>query len=200
MSAGASPQRKAQEMSTTVVDEARVELSFTTTASDYMALLEHHLQRSVLGKRFALFAWAAIAALAWMSVILPYLKFGLIDAGFILRAALATALTFGFPFFYRRYNAGVFGQLINEGTVKGLAGPTSMVATKEFIEQHTPTTTARAMWRDVSGIASTKDYDFIALAPLVTVMIPASAFPNAESRREVQEKLHRWRDAAQRND
>lgn len=174
-----------------------MELSYTTDAKDYLALLQHHLDRSVLGKRFATFAWIAIAALAWMSVILPFIKFGVIDLWFVLRTLLAVALTFGFPFLYRWYNEGVFGQLINDRSVQGIAGLTVLVATAEFIEQRTKVTTARAAWRDVSTIVSTPKHDFISLAPLVTAMIPASAFADPEARRAFQAQLNQWRVSAQ---
>ncbi len=173
-----------------------MELSYTTNAQDYMALVQHHLERSVLGKQFAYFAWIAIAALAWMSVLLPYLKFGVIDLGFILRASLATALTFGFPFLYRWYNETVFGQLINERSLEGIAGSTLLVADEEFIEQRTKTTTARASWVDVIAIVSTPQHDFVSLAPLVTIMVPASAFDRPEARLAFQAKLEQWRASA----
>lgn len=174
-----------------------IELSYTTTAQDYLALLEHHLERSVFGKRFVYFAWIAIAGLAWASVALPYLKFGVIDAGFLLRASLAAVLTFGFPFLYRWYNQSVFGQLINDRSADGIAGPTSLIATPEFIEQRTQMTTTRGSWGKVVGITSTAGHDFISLAPLVTVMIPASAFDEAGTRLAFQLQVKRWRDEAQ---
>lgn len=174
-----------------------MELSYSTTAKDYLALLQHHLERSALGKHFVTFAWIAIAALAWLSVLLPYLKFGVIDLGFILRASLATALTFGFPFLYRWYNDSVFGQLINERSVQGIAGTTLLAANNEFIEQRTKTTTTRAAWSDVSAIVSTRDHDFISLAPLVTIMVPASAFTGPDARLAFRAQLNQWRAAAQ---
>ncbi|MBC7944218.1 MAG: hypothetical protein H7X91_02900 [Burkholderiales bacterium] len=173
-----------------------MELSYTTNASDYLALLQHHLERSVLGKRFVYFAWIAIASLAWMSVLLPYLKFGVIDLWVILRTALATGITFGFPFLYRWYNERVFGQLINERSVQGIAGPTLLVATSEVIEHRTKMTTTRASWQDVSGIVSTPQHDFISLAPLVTIMVPATAFPEREARVAFQAQLNKWRASA----
>lgn len=175
-----------------------MELSYTTDAKDYLALLRHHLDRSVLGKRFVTFAWIAIASLAWLSVVLPYLRFGAVDLWFVLRALLAAALTFGFPFLYRWYNDGVFGQLINERSVQGIAGPTMLIATSEYIEQRTKVTTARAALSDVLGIVSTPHHDFIALAPLVTAMVPASAFRDPDVRRAFQVQLSEWHAAARR--
>lgn len=174
-----------------------MELSYSTNARDYRALVQHHLERSVLGKQFVYFAWIAIAALAWMSVLLPYLKFGVIDLGFMLRASLATVLTLGFPFLHRWYNESVFSQLINERSVEGVAGATLLVANEDFIEQRTKTTTARAAWGDVIAIVSTPRHDFVALAPLVTIMVPASAFDGPEARRAFQAKLEHWRASAQ---
>lgn len=175
-----------------------MELCYTTNARDYMALIQHHLERSMLGKRFVYFSWIAIAALAWMSVLLPYLKFGVIDLGFISRASLAAALTVGFPFLYDWYNKSVFGQLINERSVEGIAGPTLLLANEEFIEQRTKTTTARASWVEVIAIVSTPQHDFVSLAPLVTIMVPASAFDRPEARLAFQAKLEQWRASAQR--
>ncbi|MBC7782892.1 MAG: hypothetical protein H7144_03555 [Burkholderiales bacterium] len=173
-----------------------MEFSYTTSAKDYLALLQHHLERSVIGKHFVQFAWIAIASLAWLSVLLPFLKFGVIDLGFIIRAAFAAFITLGFPFLYRWYNDSVFGLIINERSVKGIAGLTSLTANAEFIEQKTAMTTARAAWCDVVGITSTKHHDFISLAPLVTIMVPASAFSNADARNAFRTQLEHWRTAA----
>lgn len=173
-----------------------MELRYNTAADDYLVLVRHYLERSVMGKRFVAFAWVAISSLAWLSVILPYLKLGVVDAGFVVRAAFATAIAVGFPFLYKWYNDSVFGQLINERSMQGVAGATTLVATAEFIEQRTATTSARAAWRDVLGIVSTKQHELVSLAPLVTILVSASAFASALERQQFQQQLRQWLEDA----
>ena len=94
-----------------------MKLTYTTVPKDYLTLLNRILNNSIFGKNFAKYAWFAISFLAWMSVILPFIKFQEIGIGFWLRAFFALVITIGWPFFYNKYTDGVFSGIINTKTL-----------------------------------------------------------------------------------
>lgn len=173
-----------------------MQLRYQTTDRDYLALLNLILEGSVFGRRFSRFAWIGISALAWLSVLLPYLKFHELGAGFWTRAAIALLLTLGFPRFYGAYTTGCFAEIINPRTVTRLAGPVVLTVEKEFAEFATQTSTARASWTDIHKIAATDSHLFLFFTPLVAAPIPRSACASDEAFRELRATLERWWTAA----
>lgn len=163
-----------------------MELCYTTTAADYRALLEYQIEKSILGRRFSRFAWIAIASLAWLSVLLPYWKMGELGWGFACRAVLAVIITLGFPVFYRRYNDGVLAGIVNDASVRGLAGATVLQIANGYVEQRTRLTTTRMEWAEVLGLESRERHEFILMTPLLAIAVPASAFSSVAQRREFQ--------------
>ncbi|MBI5687209.1 MAG: YcxB family protein [Verrucomicrobia bacterium] len=153
---------------------------------------------SVFGRRFARFAWLAISALAWLSVLLPYLKFREMGGGFWVRAALALILTIGFPRFYKAYTTGCFAGIINARTTARLAGPSVLTVEEDFAQVATQTTTARALWRDIHKVVVTDTHLFLFFTPLVAAPIPRSAFTNDAEFRALHARLETlWLSARQ---
>lgn len=153
-----------------------MEVRYETTDKDFLALLDRVLEGSVLGWRFSRFAWLAISALAWLSVLLSYLKFRELGFGFWTRAVFALAITIGFPQFYSAYSKGCFTGIINARTAERLAGPTVLTIEDEFVQVATQTTTARAAWRDVHRLVLTDTHLLLFFTPLVAAPIPRRAF------------------------
>ena len=175
-----------------------MDVRYQTTDRDYLSLLNHVLDGSVLGRRFSRFAWLAISALAWLSVLLPYLKFREMGAGFWVRAALAFTLTVGFPRFYAAYSTGCFAGIINARTTARLAGPSVLTVEEDFAQVATQTTTARALWRDIHEIVLTDTHLFLFFTPLVAAPIPHSAFSDEVEFRALHARLKAlWTSARQ---
>lgn len=176
----------------------RMDVTYQTTHKDYLALLNCVLEGSVFGRRFTRFAWIAISALAWLSVLLPYLKFRDINAGFWARAALALIFTAGFPTFYCAYTTGCFAGIINAGTTTRLAGPSVLFFDEDIAQVATQTTTSRAHWRDIHKIVVTDTHLFLFFTPLVAAPIPRGAFGGDAEFSAMHAKLDRlWATARQ---
>ena len=173
-------------------------VNYQTTDRDYLSLLNHVLDGSIFGRRFSRFAWLAISALAWLSVLLPYLKFREMGAGFWVRAALALIVTIGFPRFYSAYTTGCFAGIINTRTTARLAGPSVLTVEEDFAQVTTQTTTARALWRDIHEIVFTDTHLFLFFTPLVAAPIPRSAFADDAEFRALHARLAAlWASARQ---
>ncbi len=175
-----------------------MEVRYQTSDRDYLSLLNHVLDGSVLGRRFSRFAWLAISVLAWLSVLLPYLKFREMGAGFWVRATIAIFVTIGFPRFYSAYTTGCFADIINPRTTARLAGPSVLTFEEDFAQVTTQTTTARALWRDIHEIVLTDTHIFLFFTPLVAAPIPRSAFANDAEFRDLHSRLAtHWSSARQ---
>lgn len=166
-----------------------MDMRYQTTHQDYLALLNHVLEGSVLGRRFSRFAWLAISALAWLSVALPYLKFREMGTGFWLRACFAAFVTIGFPLFYKAYMQGCFAGLVNARTAARLAGPSVLTVEDDFAQVATQTTTARAPWCDMHRVVVTDSHLFLFFTPLVAAPIPCSAFASEAEFRALHTRL-----------
>lgn len=164
-------------------------INYVTTSKDYLSLLNEILSRSVLGKNFSKYAWVAISCLAWMSVILPYLKYQDFGIGFWLRASFALLITIGWPYFYEKYNNGVFSGIINDQTLKGFAGKVSITLSDDFIEAVTQTTTSKALWKDIHSVQIDDNHIFIFFTPLIATPIPLGAFKTSTEENEFLKKV-----------
>lgn len=166
-----------------------MDVPYQTTHRDYLALLNHVLDGSVFGRRFSRFAWLAIAALAWLSVLVPYLKFREMGPGFWIRTALALLVTFAFPRLYGAYTTGCFAGIINAGTTARLAGPSVLTVEDDFAQVATQTTTVRAPWLDIHKVVLTDTHLFLFFTPLVAAPIPRSAFADEAAFHALHAKL-----------
>lgn len=164
-------------------------MRYQTTDQDYRALLDQVLEGSVLGRRFSRFAWLAISALAWLSVLLPYLKFREMGAGFWVRATFALVITVVFPKLYNTYTKGCFAGIINARTTARLAGPCVRTCDENFVQVETQTTTARARGSDFHNIVRTDTHLFLFFTPLLAAPIPRRAFADDAEFRALHTKL-----------
>lgn len=163
--------------------------SYTTTPKDYLSLLNRILSTSIMGKTFSRYSWIAISALAWMSVILPFIKFQEFGIGFWIRTIIALLVTIGWPYFYDKYTDGVFSEIINDKTLVRYAGKVSITISEEFIESATQTTISKACWKDVHSIEINDTYIFIFFTPIVVTPIPITAFKNIVEQNEFIKEL-----------
>ncbi len=166
-------------------------LNFVTTPKDYMVLLNRILAQSILGKSFSKFARIAISVLAWMSVILPFIKFHEIGIGFWLRTVLAVSITIGWPYFYNKYTDGVFSGIINDKTLAGYAGKVNVNISEEFVEAITKTTISKSSRSDIHSIEINNTHIFIFFTPIIAAPIPLAAFKNPNEKNEFLKEIER---------
>jgi hypothetical protein len=164
---------------------------YTTTTKDYLSLLNRILNHSLLGKKFSKYAWISISLLAWMSVILPFVKFQEFGIGFWIRIIFAMVITIGWPYFYDKYTDGVFSGIINDKTLSRYAGKVSITITEEFIASETQTTTSKASWKDIHSIEINNSHIFIFFTPIIATPIPMTAFKNIIEQNQFIKEIER---------
>ncbi len=165
-------------------------LEYVTTPADQIAKLDRFASGSLVSRRFLIFAYFAICALAWFSAILFYVKQGDRNFGYLGYAAFAAVLTISLPWLYRRYQRSFFKSILTEETLCGLVGPTTLTLDEHHIEEVGPILTAKVAWADVLRIEQTPDRTLIFLAPLIAIVIPSSAFPDTAAREEFERTLN----------
>jgi hypothetical protein len=166
-------------------------LIYTTTPKDYIALLNRILNHSVFGKNFSKYAWITISALAWMSVILPFVKFQEFGIGFWIRTFFSLFITMGWPYFYDKYTDGVFNGIINDKTLVRYAGKVSLTISEEFIEAITETTASNAKWADLHLVEINDTHIFIFFTPIIATPIPLTAFKDIIEQNEMIQEIER---------
>lgn len=146
-------------------------LIYSTSSEDYLLLLNRVLDRSVLSKKFSIYAWIGISVLAWSSVIFPFIKFQEFGLGFCVRTALSVLITLGWPYFYERYTNGVFSKIINDKSLVRVAGLTSLRLSSDSIEVVTDVFLAKASWDELHRVEMSKSHIFIFFTPVVAVPV-----------------------------
>jgi hypothetical protein len=173
-------------------NQNRMDLIYTTTSKDYLALLNRILNHSVFGKNFSKYTWIAISLLAWLSVILPFVKFQEFGIGFWTRIILALIITIGWPFFYDKYTDGVFSGILNDKTLARYAGKVSINISKEYIEAKTETTTSKTKWDNLHMVEINESYIFIFFTPIIVTPIPTTVFKNLVEQNEFIKEIEKY--------
>lgn len=168
----------------------RLRLEYVTTPADQIAKLDRFTSGSLVSRRFLIFAYFAICALAWFSAILFYVKQGDRNFGYLGYAAFAAVLTISLPWLYRRYQRSFFKSILTEATLRGLVGPTTLTIDEHHIEEVGPILTAKVAWTDMLRIEQTPERALIFLAPLIAIVIPSSAFSDATTRVQFEQTLN----------
>lgn len=166
-----------------------LELRYNTTAGDYIALLGRYAAGSVVAERFTRMTFLVIPALAWVSTILFYIKQHTANYNYIFCGIFALLLTITLPKLYDTYQNAFWGSVITEDALRGLAGPTILTVTDEYIEETTSKTIHRAPWKEVERIEQTKEHILIFLAPLLAIAVPLRIFAEEEDRLRFSERL-----------
>ncbi|MGK2963833.1 MAG: hypothetical protein ACSLFK_17055 [Gemmatimonadaceae bacterium] len=168
---------------------------YETTCADQLAKLERYAAASSIGRRFAQFAYFAIVGLAWLSAALFYVRQGDRNNAYLLSGGFAAVLTATLPWLYRRYQAEFWKSVLTVESLRGVIGPTTLTVSDEGIEERGPVTTVRAAWRDVLRLDRSAARSFVVIAPLISIAIPATAFPSESARAEFERMVNSRCDA-----
>jgi len=163
---------------------AIVTLRYVTTAADQIAKLQRYAGMSSAARWFPTFAYAAIVALSWLSAYLFYVRQGDRNYLYIASGLLALFLTLALPWLYRRYQDNFFGSVLTADNLRGLVGPVELVVSDQSIAEIGIVSTVHAKWCDIVEIDEQAERTFIVVAPLIAIVVPSSAFADAERRRE----------------
>jgi hypothetical protein len=178
------------------------EIEYEITLADHVAKLERFVRGSPVGRNFTLFAYVAIVGLAWFSATLFYIKQGHQNYGYLFYGTFALALTFTLPILYRWYQKSFWKSVFTPAAVQGLVGRKVLKIHDDFIEEVGDALTIRANWRDIKCIDDDPLRTWLILAPLVVIVIPNGAFPDASEREsfisECKAKITEPRDAGER--
>lgn len=131
---------------------------------------------SVVGRRFAGFAYLAICGLAWLSAVLFYVKQGDRSPAYLGYGAFAGLLTLTLPRAYGWYQGSFWRSVLTTETLRGCIGPTTLRCGADGLEEIGPIASARGAWRDVMKVERDAERIFVYLAPLIVVVVPAAAF------------------------
>ncbi|MBC7898114.1 MAG: YcxB family protein [Cytophagaceae bacterium] len=135
------------------------------------------------------FAYVAIVVLAWSSAVLFYVKQGHQNRGYLVSGAFAALLTVLLPSLYRWYQGSFWRSVLSAETLRGIVGPTTLAFSTEGVQESGPVTTVRVAWRDIQRIERVGARTFIVIAPLIAIVIPASAFGDDASRVQFEQQL-----------
>ncbi len=161
-------------------------LQYETDRADQLAKLERYVAGSSVGRTFTKFAYVAIIGLAWLSAVLFYVKQGDRNYAYLLSGGFALVLTATLPWLYRRYQVQFWESVLTAESLRGVIGPTTLTVSDEGIEERGPVTTVRAAWRDIVRLDRTAGRSFVVIAPLISIAIPATAFPSESARVEFE--------------
>lgn len=167
-----------------------MKLQYETTSADQLAKLERYVAASSVGRIFTQFAYFAIVGLAWLSAVLFYLKQGDRNSMYLLSGGFAAVLTAALPRLYRRYQTEFWKSVLTVESLRGVVGATTLTVSDEGIEERGPVITVRSAWRDIVRLDRNTARSFIVIAPLITIAIPATAFPSEIARVEFERMVN----------
>ena len=170
-------------------------LQYETSRADQVAKLERYVAGSSVGHTFTKFACIAIVGLAWLSAVLFYVKQGDRNSAYLLYGGFAAALTATLPWMYRWYQAEFWKSVLTVESLRGVIGPTTLTVSAQGIEEHGPVTTVRAAWGDILRLDRSVARSFIVIAPLISIAVPATAFPSEAARVEFEQMVNSRCDA-----
>lgn len=162
----------------------RVTLLYVTTRADQIAKLQLYAATSSAARWFPTFAYAAIVSLSWLSAGLFYVRQGDQNHLYVASGMLALFLTLALPWLYRRYQDSFFASVLTDDHLRGLVGPVELVIGDDYVEEISTFALLRAKWGDIVRMYEEKDRTMIVVAPLIAIVVPASAFASDEARRE----------------
>ena len=172
-----------------------MELRFTATAKDYIALFDRYAAGSAVAQRFVRMAFVMIPALAWLSAILFYVKQHTFNNHYIFYGIFALFLSVSLPTLYKAYQNAFWGSILTPQSLRGLVGSTLVQVNETHIRKETPHLTFHAAWSDVEAVEQTREGIFVFIAPLVAILIPRHTFASESEYRSLNEKIQAYHAA-----
>ena len=176
-----------------------MQLSYEITAAGQIAKLERYVARAPHARWFPPAAYLVICGLAWFTAFRFYTEQPDHPWRSYAAVALAGTLMLALPPLYRWYQNSFFASVLTNDALRGIIGPRTLTLTPEQVEESGAMTSVRCAWRDVIGVERHASRTFILLAPMLAIAVPASAFPDKDSRRQFDETIERHLAGASRS-
>jgi hypothetical protein len=161
-----------------------VEVSYTTTLDDYVALSLHVMKRSPsMRSRFwlgwTLLTLAFLIGAAFLVTINP--------VGAAVLSVLAVAYAISYPFVHRAWVASAVRAYAEDLGTRGVIGRITLILTDETLTERTASVESVARWRDMVGVEVVGDCTYIYVTGLLAAIIPRHGFEREEDYEAVRD-------------
>ena len=162
-----------------------MEVTYTTTVDDFVALQRHFLRKFRAARVVDLLVWLLVPAVAVLAAVVLLIE-DFWEAG--LYVALGGLL---FAVLYPLMGPSIFDRLIRlcarQMGTHGAIGRTTLVLTNESFVEITETTRTEVRWEDIHGVDEAGDYTFIFVTGLSAAIVPRNGFCDAAEYQMVRE-------------
>jgi hypothetical protein len=151
-----------------------MEVTYRTTAEDYVAFCQHALSDSRVFRRNYLAVWLAVPALLIVGGLAHY-SYSRWDTTMTLVAVATPTCLLAYPPLHRLWVSSYLRRYTAQAGTRGVVGD---ILTTESLAVITETTRSEVHWRDVHRIDEEGDYTFIYVTPLGAAIVPRHGFPS----------------------